>query len=157
MGYERCGVGAHPQSETTCPTLPMLQRLKTNWRELKDHEPGKRFQERYHRGHHTGKGGLRKLLFIGSGILVLAAGVFFLPAPGPGFLILLVGAGLLAEGSLVAARVLDWTEIRLRRLAAWGLRVWRGASLPVRIALVFAAILFALGAGYAAYQLMLAR
>ncbi len=57
----------------------------------------------------------------------MAAGLFFLPAPGPGFLILFAGAALLAEESLTAARALDWTEVRLRRLAKWGRRAWRAA------------------------------
>ena len=135
----------------------MLESLKKQWQELKDHEPGKRFQERYGRNHHAGGSWIRRVLFIGGGILVMAAGVFFLPAPGPGFLILFIGAGLIAEESLVAARALDWTELRLRRVAMWGLSFWRGASLPMRIALVLAAALLAGGAAYAAYQLMFAR
>ena len=103
----------------------MMQRLKKSWRELKAAKAGERFQERYRRS--SGEGPLRKVLFIGGGILVMAAGVFFLPAPGPGMLILVVGAGLIAEESLIAARALDWMEIRLRRFAKWARRAWRAA------------------------------
>jgi hypothetical protein len=51
--------------------------------------------------------------------------MFFLLVPGPGILVLFVGAGLLAEQSLITARALDWTEIRLRRLVAWAQKAWR--------------------------------
>lgn len=135
----------------------MLRKLKKSWNELKDHEPGRRFQERYQRVHQRRQGGARKLLFIGGGVLVMAAGVFFLPAPGPGFLVLALGAGLLAQESLAAARALDWSEVRLRRLAAWGVQAWRGATVPAKGALVFAAILVAAGTAYVAYQLIFAR
>jgi len=49
-------------------------------------------------------------------------------APGPGILIFLVGALLVAEESLAAARLMDGADLRLRRLAAWGLTRWRRAS-----------------------------
>jgi len=103
----------------------MLQRLKKNWRELKAGIPGERFQKRYRQKQRSPAGWLHRFLFLAGGMLVMAAGLFFLPAPGPGFVILLIGAGLLAEESLAAARALDWTEIRLRRAGRWGKRLWR--------------------------------
>jgi uncharacterized protein (TIGR02611 family) len=133
----------------------MLRRLRKSWHDFKKLEPGKRFQQRYRQGPKAGK--LRKLLFLGGGTLIMIAGLFSLPAPGPGFLILFVGAGLVAQQSLIAARALDWTELRVRRLLAWARRVWRKASVPVRIALIFAAVLVALAVGYGAYQLVFAQ
>ena len=45
----------------------------------------------------------------------MLAGVAFLPLPGPGLLIIAVGALLMAEVSLSAARALDWLELKARR------------------------------------------
>lgn len=135
----------------------MLQRLKESWHDLKRGAPGERFQEHYRQRQKGGGSGWRKPLFIGGGILVMAAGLFFLPAPGPGFLILFVGGGLLAQESLIAARALDWTEVRLRTLAAWGLRVWKRSPLPVKILLVIVGLGLAAGAAYLGYRLMFAR
>jgi uncharacterized protein (TIGR02611 family) len=134
-----------------------MQRLHKSWRELKNAAPGRRFQERYRRSHGAVRSKVRRLIFIGGGILVMAAGVFFLPAPGPGFIILFIGAGLAAQESLLAARALDWTEVSIRRVAAWGLRIWRSTSIPGKTVLVLAVALIAAAIAYAAYQLVFAR
>ena len=44
-----------------------------------------------------------------------------MPAPGPGLLIVFIGACMLADESLTVARALDRAELALRRLYA-GLR-----------------------------------
>jgi len=44
-----------------------------------------------------------------------AAGIVFLVVPGPGIPILAAGLALIAQESAVVARLLDRTEIRLRR------------------------------------------
>jgi uncharacterized protein (TIGR02611 family) len=138
--------------------MVMLQRLKKNWQELKDQPPGKRFEHRYRRIHPSGGGGgLRKALFIGGGFVVLAVGVFFLPAPGPGLIVVAIGAGLMAQESLMAARVLDRTEVLLRRLASWGLKSWGKASVPVKIALIASLALLVSAAGFGVYQVLIAR
>ncbi len=135
----------------------MLQGLKEHWQDLKRGRPGRRFQDHYRKHHAAGGSKLRKALFIGAGALIVAAGIFFLPAPGPGFLIVLLGGGVMAQGSRTAARVLDWCELRLRSVAHWGLRTWRGASLPARAAIALVALVLAGGAGYAAYQIFLVK
>jgi hypothetical protein len=58
----------------------------------------------------------------------MGAGLFFLLAPGPGLLIFLIGALLVAEESRTIARLLDGADLRLRRLAAWVLAHWRRRS-----------------------------
>ena len=84
------------------------------WQELRRGKPGHRFQARYER---TSQGGaLRKCALICAGVLLIAAGIVFLPLPGPGMLIIALGAFLLAEESRAAARALDWIELRVRRL-----------------------------------------
>jgi hypothetical protein len=67
----------------------------------------------------------RKVLFIGGGILVVLAGVFFLPAPGPGMVIIVFGAGMIAQESLFVAKFMDWSEVRGRALLGTALARWR--------------------------------
>ena len=131
--------------------------LKEHWKDLKEGNPGKRFQDHYRKYHESGGNRMRKVLFIGIGALIVAAGVFFLPAPGPGFLIIFLGGGLMAQESLRAAKVLDWMELRVRRIANWALGVWKRASVPARAAIAFFGLVVAAGAGYAAYQIFLAK
>jgi uncharacterized protein (TIGR02611 family) len=130
--------------------MSMLQSLKNTWKHLLKGPPGQRFQSQYRRRQQVRRSALTKILFIGSGLVVLAAGVFFLPAPGPGFLIVLLGGALIAQESAIAARALDWAELRLRAVATWGFHLWQKASLPVRVALVLAGIVAVAGISWAA-------
>jgi uncharacterized protein (TIGR02611 family) len=135
----------------------MWQTLKEHWKDLKDGKPGKRFEDHYRKHHESGGNPMRKVLFIGIGALIVAAGIFFLPAPGPGFLIIFLGGGLMAQESLRAAKVLDWVELRVRRVLDWALGIWKRASLPARAAIALFGLVVAAGAGYAAYQIFLAK
>lgn len=104
----------------------MIDRLKRSWARLRDDPPGERFQRRYERRHEEGTTPLRRWGSIGLGMAVVAAGIFFLPAPGPGMIIVALGAGLIAQESRRAARGLDWIELRLRRLLDWARQATRG-------------------------------
>jgi uncharacterized protein (TIGR02611 family) len=135
----------------------MLQRIKEHWHDLKRGRPGHRFQDHYHNRHESGGNKLRKTLFVGAGALLVAAGIFFLPAPGPGFVIIFLGGGVMAQESRTAARVLDWSELRVRRVADWALRVWRNASVPARAAIALFGLIVVAGAGFAAYQVLFGK
>jgi len=50
------------------------------------------------------------------GALLCLVGLFFIAVPGPGIPILALGAALIAQQSLGTARLLDRTELSLRRL-----------------------------------------
>jgi hypothetical protein len=107
----------------------MLDTLKQRWRRFSAAPPGQRFQAHFQRRQQTRPRELhRKILAIGGGVLIMGAGIFFMLAPGPGLLIFLVGALLVAEESLAAARLLDWADLRLQRLGAWVSARWRGWS-----------------------------
>ena len=88
------------------------------WRgmvEITQSLPGRRFQDRYQRMRaQKGSAWKRCALFI-AGILLAALGVFFLVVPGPGIPILVVGLALLAQESVTLARLLDRSEVKLRR------------------------------------------
>ena len=125
---------------------------------LRDGKPGKRFQDYYReRQAKGGSGPIRRWLFLGGGTLIILAGIFFLPAPGPGFLIIFLGGGLVAQESLVAARALDWTEARLRAAAAVAKRIWTGASTPLRALIVIVALAIAGGLAYGAWMVFFAK
>ena len=93
----------------------MLKQLKQSWRRFKAGLPGRRFQQQFRLRQEFRSGAARKALFIASGILLAAAGVFLLFVPGPGIIILLIGAVLIAQQSSWAARAFDRIEIRLRK------------------------------------------
>lgn len=133
------------------------RKLGEGWRQLRDGEPGRRFQDRYHQRQQSGRGALQRWLFVGGGLLVIVAGLFLLPAPGPGFLILLAGGGLVAQESLLAARALDSVELRLRRAGEAATRFWGRSSAPVRAFVVALAVVVVGGAAYGGYQLLFAR
>ena len=120
-------------------------RVKETWEEMKHDPPGQRFQRHFHRRQEQGdrKGrGLHFLLVIG---LVLG-GIVLIFIPGPAVVLFALAAALLAEDSLRIARVLDWLEVRIRRLIKWGERVWKRAGLAGRAAIVLLALTVA-GAG----------
>ena len=83
--------------------------------EITQSTPGRRFQERYRKK--QGDSAWKRCAVVCAGIVLTLVGVFFLAVPGPGLPILLVGLALLAQTSATLARLLDRTELRLRR--AW--------------------------------------
>ena len=96
----------------------MLARLRGAWQELRKAPPGRRFQQRFQRRRGAPRGALRRAAVVTAGVMVVIVGVIALPLPGPGLVIIAVGALLSAEQSQAAARALDWLEVKLRRLFA---------------------------------------
>jgi hypothetical protein len=92
----------------------MFQFIAERWRCFRESTPGRRFQERYERT--ANHAGWRRWAVIGGGAALCTVGTVMLVAPGPGVLLLAVGAFLLAEQSPTCARVLDRMELRLRKL-----------------------------------------
>ena len=134
----------------------MLKTLKQSWQRFQKGFPGRRFQQQFSQRQRSSRSPVQKALFISAGILLIAAGVFFLFVPGPGLLLVLLGAVLIAQRSLPAARTLDWTESHVRRLLIWSLRVWHRSSPILKILLVIL-VLIVLGAmGFGASKFLLA-
>ena len=86
-----------------------------NWRELKAAPAGERFERAYSANRKEGRRGWKRGAAILAGALLVAAGLFMLVAPGPGILVLIFGAALVAGESLLMARFLDRAEVRIRR------------------------------------------
>jgi hypothetical protein len=127
--------------------------IRNTWKQLMKGRPGHRFQSQYRRRQQERRSPLRRVLFVGGGILIMAAGAFLLAAPGPGVLVVFLGGALVAQESLTAARTLDWAEVRLRHVSALALDLWEKASLPVKIVLVLAGLAAVGIAAYAGYRL----
>ena len=87
----------------------------------------------------------------------MAIGAVALPAPGPGILVLALGAGMIARESRVAARVLDWIELRLHGAWAWARVAWATAPLPVKLLTVLFGMAIAVGLGFVASVYVLQR
>jgi hypothetical protein len=133
----------------------MFERLKRSWQRFKASTPGRRFQDQFNRRRQSSRSHIQNVLFVGGGILLIGVGLFFLLVPGPGLLIVLFGAILIAQQSLLAARALDWAEVRLRKLHIWSLRAWRRSSPALKILLLVLALIVAGAMGLGAIKFLI--
>ena len=129
----------------------MFGRLRKQWKAVVQSRPGQRFRHRYEWRKKQRASPLWKPLYIvlGTGLFVL--GLVLLPAPGPGFLVVFVGAAMVGQESLWVAGLLDSAELKLRAYLGWARRLWKRASAAARAAIVVAAALVAAGTGWTAY------
>jgi hypothetical protein len=134
----------------------MLEKLKRDWQRFRRSRPGQRFQQRYYQKQRSPHGMIRKGLVMATGALVFVAGIFFLAFPGPGTVLLVIGAGLIAQESLLAARALDSAEVRLRKLYAMSVRLWKGTSTAIRVLLVICALIIVVSLAFSAYKIAFA-
>jgi hypothetical protein len=88
------------------------------WRELSQGTPGRRFRD-HHARRRTVHGAIAHRLIIAGAVMVIGLGVLLVFTPGPGTVLLLAGAAMLATESARAARVLDLLELRLRASLRW--------------------------------------
>jgi uncharacterized protein (TIGR02611 family) len=84
------------------------------------------------------------------GLAVVLLGLFLIPFPGPGWLVVFVGLGILATEFAWAERLLDYARARLRAWTGW----LRRQPLLTRLLLGAAglAVLGGVTAGYLAWQ-----
>ncbi|MEP6882705.1 MAG: PGPGW domain-containing protein [Dokdonella sp.] len=89
----------------------MTVSVRRQWQHFEATPSGRRFQTRHRmrRGH--GGGVARKVLICGMGVLIVLAGIVMIVLPGPGMLAIVIGATLIAEESLFAARMLDRIDL----------------------------------------------
>ena len=86
--------------------------LRRTWRSLKNGRPSERFRGHHRRNRHHG---WRRPVFLILGVALIAAGIALSIPPGvPGFVVVILGAGLVASQSHAAAQVFDRLELRLR-------------------------------------------
>jgi hypothetical protein len=124
--------------------------LRAHWRDLKRGRPGHRFQDRYERARKTTRqsGRARRIGLAAGGIVCVLIGLVLSVIPGPAIPFFLLGGAMLATESRRIARFMDWSEVRLRKLAAWAKRRWRKFPTVARVLLI---IIGAGGLGATAY------
>ncbi|HYE59197.1 MAG TPA: PGPGW domain-containing protein [Rhodothermales bacterium] len=132
----------------------MFDRLKQHWHAFQQIPPGERFQARYRERRQEGGSPVRRYASTLGGVVLVLVGLLLLPAPGPGMLVLVPGAVLLAQGSRRAARVLDALDLRRQRTQRWTVQRWRGSSTAVRGLIVFGVLVVTAGLGLGAYHLL---
>lgn len=91
-------------------------RVERQWHVFAHDKPGERFVNLHKRRQEQRQGSFSwgRILFLGAGLLLIIAGLFFMAVPGPGLPVLVTGLGLMGSESLFLARWLDWTERKLR-------------------------------------------
>ncbi len=96
----------------------MLERWKTKWEYLKASKPGERFQDYYYRRQKKrgNRPQLKKLMTIASGIVIILIGVVFWFIPGSGWVIIIIGTGVIAGEARSIARFMDWCEVKIRKI-----------------------------------------
>ena len=94
----------------------MIRKLKEQWRELRKAPPGCRFRKRYERRKQERKTPLARIGWTVLAALLIAIGIVALPLPGPGTVVIAVGLALLAQESLIVAKLCDRLEVAIRRL-----------------------------------------
>lgn len=116
----------------------MIGKLKEKWRKFRQGQPGRRFQDRYERKRHANqKRSLYwKIFQVALALGLLLIGVVFVFIPGPAILFFAIGASMLATQSRRIARLLDWTEVKIRGLGAWVKGWWKRTSMAARGAVV---------------------
>jgi uncharacterized protein (TIGR02611 family) len=125
----------------------MFDRMRHSLRDFARHRPGQRFVSRYERARRDERGTVHRTLIATMGFLLVLLGIVLVPAPGPGFLVILAGASLMAQEMLPVARKLDaaelWLRTRLRRLRSfWRARLGpRGRAACVGAAVCMLAVL----------------
>jgi len=133
----------------------MIGRTKESWRRFAASRPGHRFQERYRRQQHSEHGWRdpRRLFFVVGGLAIAMASLLLGILPGPGTLTFFVGLGMISGEFLPVARLLDWAEVRARKLGRRVGGVWRasvaGKELVASVAAIVAAAVL-----YVAYRLL---
>jgi hypothetical protein len=134
----------------------MLSKLRQHWNDFKASPPGRRFQDIHkRRGEEKGRmAGPRKFAFIGLGLILSAAGIFFMAVPGPGTVILAIGLVFIARESLTMARFLDWAETKIRPVYLALQKRWKKCSPPVRWTLLLLGSCAGVAVAVAGYMVM---
>lgn len=133
----------------------MIARMRNSWQDFESSEPGKRFRNRYDRRQQQRRSRLSpsRLLYIVGGLLLVIASLFLGPAPGFGFGTAFIGLALLASELLFMARLLDWSEVRLRKLGRALRDIWKTLPFVFRAAILLVALILAVALVYGLYRL----
>lgn len=129
--------------------------LRRKWLHLPAGRPGERFRNRYHQHHRSGHRGLAGMIvrFLLAGVCTVI-GFILVFIPGPAIVFFLLAGALLATDWLPVAKLLDWGEVRARRIWKRLAAFWDRRSTAARVALAAAALLVGAAAALGFYLLM---
>ena len=100
----------------------MAAGLRKQWKAVTEAPPGARFRHRYAWRKRQRASPLWKPFYILAGSALFVVGLILLFIPGPGFLVIFVGAAMVAQESLWVAGLLDAAEVKLRARMKKGAR-----------------------------------
>ncbi len=129
----------------------LIGKAQRSWWHFKKSKPGDRFQVRYYRRQQSAPGRLSTIFNIVVGSILVIFSAFFGWAPGPGLLTFLIGLALIGGEFLTIARFLDWSEVRLRKLAHLVGVVWRSSTIGKAL-IVLVALVLVVAFGYVIYS-----
>jgi Putative transmembrane protein (PGPGW) len=132
----------------------MIERMKDSWLRFKASKPGHRFQDRYRRRQERKRGWLDpgKLFYVVGGLIIAVGSLLLGVLPGPGVLTFFLGLGMIAGEFRPVARLLDWAEVRVRKLGRWIKGIWK-SSAAGKVLLVSVAAICLAAILYVAYLL----
>jgi len=133
----------------------LIGKAERSWRLFLNTRPGDRFQVRYYRRQQSAPGRLSMVFNLVAGSVLVIFSTFFGWAPGPGLLTFLLGLALIGGEFLPVARLLDWAEVRLRKLAHFAAVLWR-ASVAGKALIIITILLCAAALGYGVYRVFFA-
>ena len=121
---------------------------------LKHSAPGCRFRDRYHRRQQGGRDRsmFRRASYVAFGIAIAIGSLVLAPLPGPGWGTFFVGLGIVAGEVLHVARLLDRSEVKLRRVLQHTKGVWDKSAPAVRVLIAMAISLGVMASVYGAYH-----
>lgn len=97
----------------------MFESWRHQWRLFRADPAGRRFELRHARHRDRLRSPWHRVFVMTLGFVAMLVGTAMLVLPGPGLLVILLGAFLVGEESLVASRLLDrvdlWCSRRLAR------------------------------------------
>ena len=134
----------------------MISRLRSSWEKFRDSRPGDRFKDFYYRRQERPGHIVVRILLIILGTVLAVGSLFTAPLPGPGFATVFLGLAILAGEFLPAARFLDWSEVRLRRLWQFIKDVWHSGT-PGKISIVVVTAAIVAAFAYVVYLLFFGR
>jgi hypothetical protein len=132
----------------------MFTEIKQHWIQFRKYPVGERFERYYGSRHNVERGPVKKVFLISTGILIMTAGIIFLAIPGPGLLVMLLGAALIARESLFVSRLFDRLEPHLWKFARWCRKTWQELSTASKTALVVIAAMLGVLALFMAFYII---
>jgi hypothetical protein len=133
----------------------MQASLSKKWHALSSGTPGRRFKDRYHRSHRGSKKSnvLARVIRFSIAGVAAAIGVLLTVIPGPAIPFYFLAGALVATDWLWMAKVLDWVELRMRRVFTRIRRLWNRLPTAGKVALAIAGGCLSLASTYLTYRL----